>query len=117
MLGNIRKSKEYQGVIIDLALAGAIDATIAEALLGYAIPTRLSLPSDFEKRLEEAIANNGSDDDDDDDNNTGNGGDNTGSGNDDPLNGGETTGTGSDDTTGTGGDDNGNTDPTPAVQG
>lgn len=44
VLDNERKDNTYQAVIIDLALAGAIDKSIAENILGYQIPSKLHLP-------------------------------------------------------------------------
>lgn len=39
-----RKDKVYAAVIIDLALAGAINKAVAENLLGYAIPDSVKSP-------------------------------------------------------------------------
>lgn len=47
---NERSNKLYQTVIIDLALAGALDRTIAEQLLGYTIPDSITSPVSFEKK-------------------------------------------------------------------
>jgi len=55
ILGNKRKDPVYQAVMTDLALSGAIDIKIAEALLGYEIPDYLKLPVDFEARLKAAM--------------------------------------------------------------
>jgi len=55
ILGNKRKDPVYQAVMTDLALSGAIDIKIAEALLGYEIPDYLKLPVDFEARLKAAV--------------------------------------------------------------
>ena len=44
VLDNERKDNTYQSVIIDLALAGAIDQGKAEALLGYSISEKLRTP-------------------------------------------------------------------------
>lgn len=56
ILSNKRKDPVYQAVMTDLALAGAIDMKIAEALLGYKIPDYLKLPLDFDEKLAAAIA-------------------------------------------------------------
>lgn len=45
---NIRRDAAYQMLLIDLANAGAIDTSIAEALLGYKIPDYITLPKSFE---------------------------------------------------------------------
>lgn len=55
ILSNKRKDPVYQAVLTDLALAGAIDIKIAEALLGYQIPDYLKLPVDFEARLKVTV--------------------------------------------------------------
>lgn len=55
ILCNKRKDPVYQAVLTDLALAGAIDIKIAEALLGYKIPDYLKLPVDFEDKLHEPV--------------------------------------------------------------
>lgn len=55
ILSNKRKDPVYQAVLTDLALAGAIDIKIAEALLGYKIPDYLKLPADFDKKLATAM--------------------------------------------------------------
>lgn len=55
ILGNKRKDPVYQAVLTDLALAGAIDIKIAEALLGYKIPDYLKLPADFDQKLATAM--------------------------------------------------------------
>lgn len=44
-LENMRRTKEYQAVITDLALEGAISLSTAESLLGYEIPEYLHTPS------------------------------------------------------------------------
>ncbi len=44
-LENMRRTHEYQAVITDLALEGAIPLSAAEALLGYEIPSYLHSPS------------------------------------------------------------------------
>ena len=44
-LENMRRTKEYQSVITDLALEGAISLSVAESLLGYEIPEYLHSPS------------------------------------------------------------------------
>ena len=41
---NERNSRVYQTVLIDLALAGALDKSIAEQLLGYTIPESITSP-------------------------------------------------------------------------
>lgn len=55
ILSNKRKDPVYQAVMTDLALAGAIDMKIAEALLGYKIPDYLKLPVDFDQKLAAAM--------------------------------------------------------------
>ena len=55
ILGNKRKDPVYQAVLTDLALAGAVDIKVAEALLGYKIPDYLRLPNDFEDKLHEPV--------------------------------------------------------------
>ena len=55
ILSNKRKDPVYQAVLTDLALAGAIDIKIAEALLGYQIPDYLKLPADFDEKLAAAM--------------------------------------------------------------
>lgn len=47
ILDNKRKDQVYQAVITDLALAGVIDMSVAEGLLGYKIPDYLKLPAGF----------------------------------------------------------------------
>ncbi len=44
-LDNLRKTREYQAVITDLALEGIISLDVAESLLGYEIPEYLHSPS------------------------------------------------------------------------
>lgn len=56
ILGNKRKDPVYQAVMTDLALAGVVDVKVAEALLGYRLPSYLKLPPYFDKMMEEAIA-------------------------------------------------------------
>lgn len=43
IMGNKRKDPLYQTLITDLALAGVIERTVAEELLGYKIPSFLKL--------------------------------------------------------------------------
>ena len=62
-LRNIRKSREYQCILIDLVSAGVVEQSEAEELLGYTIPAGL---------LENPVT---PDDDDDDDNEGGGGND------------------------------------------
>lgn len=45
ILDNARKSREYQAVITDLAIEGAIPLEAAERILGYEIPEYLKSPS------------------------------------------------------------------------
>lgn len=40
-LRNIRKSREYQALLIDLVAAGIVGKSAAEGLLGYTIPAGL----------------------------------------------------------------------------
>lgn len=47
---NERSNRLYQTVIIDLALAGALDRGIAEQLLGYKIPDSITSPVSLEKK-------------------------------------------------------------------
>lgn len=64
-LRNIRKSREYQCILIDLVSAGVVEQSKAEELLGYTIPAGL---------LENPVT---PDDDDDDDDEGGDGSDET----------------------------------------
>lgn len=41
---NERNSRQYQAIMIDLALAGVIDKSVAEQLLGYEIPSSIVSP-------------------------------------------------------------------------
>ncbi len=42
---NERNSRQYQAIIIDLALVGVIDKATAEQMLGYAIPSSIASPA------------------------------------------------------------------------
>lgn len=44
ILDRLRKTQEYQAVMIDLAIEGVIDISTAERLLGYEIPEALHAP-------------------------------------------------------------------------
>ena len=44
ILDRLRKTQEYQAVMIDLAIEGAISVDAAERLLGYEIPASLHSP-------------------------------------------------------------------------
>ena len=64
-LRNIRKTKEYQVLLIDLVAAGVIGQSAAEGILGYTIPAGLlgsTTPAD-----DDDDDDDGDDDDDDDD--------------------------------------------------
>ena len=55
-LENMRKTKEYQSIITDLALEGVISLSVAESLLGYEIPEYLRSPSGKHAEREKAAA-------------------------------------------------------------
>ena len=47
-----RRSPIYQTLLIDLVLAGEVDKSVAEKLLGCEIPDYLKLPASFEEKKE-----------------------------------------------------------------